>query len=73
MSERAEVKKLGKAKILKKKDITIVSCSYMTVVVLRIKNYLKDNNVDFEHIDLQTISPIDIKTILRSVSKTKRV
>ena len=74
LSKRAEVKKLGKAKILKKgKDITIVTCSYMTVEVLRIKNYLKDNNIDFEHIDLQTISPLDIKTILRSVSKTKRV
>lgn len=73
-SQRDKIEKLGKAKILKKgKDITIVTCSYMTIEVLRVKNYLKNNNIDLEHIDLQTISPLDIKTILRSVNKTKRV
>ena len=73
-SIRGKIEKLGKAKILKKgKDITIVTCSYMTIEVLRIKNYLKKNNIDFEHIDLQTISPLDVKSILKSVSKTKRI
>ena len=69
-----KIKELGKAEILKKgKDITIVSCSYMTIEVLRISEFLKKNNIDFELIDLQSVSPLDYKTILNSVKKTKRL
>jgi len=68
-----KIEKLGKAKILKKgKDITIISCSYMTIEVLRLTSYLKENNIDFELIDLQSISPLDVNAILKSVKKTKR-
>ncbi len=66
--------KLGKSKILKRgKDITIVSCSYMTIEVLRIYDFLKKNNIAIELIDLQTVSPLDKDTIVKSVKKTKRV
>ncbi len=68
------IEKLGKAKILKNgKDITIVSCSYMTVEILRLSSYLTKNSISHEIIDLQTISPLDKKTILKSVKKTKRI
>lgn len=66
--------KIGKSRILNSgKDITIISCSYMTIEMIRISDYLKKNNISFELIDLQTISPIDKGTIIKSVKKTKRV
>ena len=65
--------KLGKAKILKKgNDLTIISCSYMTIEALRIIKYLSECNINAELIDLQTISPLDIDTIKKSVNKTGR-
>jgi pyruvate dehydrogenase E1 component beta subunit len=67
-------RKLGNSKILKKgKDITIIATSYMTIEVLRILDYLKILKIDIELIDLQTVSPIDIKTLKNSVKKTGRV
>ncbi len=67
-------KKLGKSNILRKgKDISIVSCSYMTIELLRVTKFLNKNKIDFEHIDLQSISPLDKKTIINSVKKTKRL
>ena len=63
--------KIGKSKILKKgKDITIISSSYMTIESLRILKYLNEYKIDAELIDLQTISPLDNKTIEQSVNKT---
>lgn len=69
-----KLKKIGKARIMNKgKDITIISCSYMTIEMLRIGEFLKKNNISFELIDLQSISPLDTNTILSSVKKTRRV
>ena len=69
-----KIEKLGAAKILKNgRDITIVSCSYMTIEILRLGSYLKKNHISHEIVDLQTTSPLDKKTILKSVKKTKRI
>jgi pyruvate dehydrogenase E1 component beta subunit len=69
-----KIEKIGKAKIIKTgKDLTIISCSYLTVEMLRLFPYLSENKIDVELIDLQTISPLDHDTILKSVKKTKRV
>ena len=66
-------KKLGKScKMLSGKDLTIIACSYMTVEVLKLTDYLKDNNIKVDLIDLQTIYPIDKDKIIKSVMKTKR-
>lgn len=66
--------KLGKSRVMHKgKDITIVACSYMTIEILRISDYLKKNNISFELIDLQIIAPLDVNTIIKSVKKTKRI
>ncbi len=74
IGNKKKILKLGKSKIIKKgSDISIISCSYMTAEVLRLSSYLKKNKINFELIDLQTISPLDKKTILSSVKKTKRV
>ena len=68
-----KVSKLGKAEVIKKgKDLTIISSSYMTIEALRILKYFDDYDIDAELIDLQTISPLDSDTLIRSVKKTGR-
>lgn len=65
---------IGKAEVVKKgKDITIVSVSYMTIETLEAAKILENLQVSVEVIDLKTISPIDIDTIMKSVQKTRRV
>ena len=65
---------LGKSKILNKgKDLTVISCSYMTIEMLRLIKYLKKENIGIDLIDLQIISPVDKATIINSVKKTKKV
>lgn len=68
-----KISKLGKSKVLKKgKDLTIISCSYMTIEALRILKYLDYYDIDAELIDLQTISPLDTDSLIESVKKTGR-
>ena len=65
---------LGKAKVIEKgKDITLVSNSYMIIECLRCVRFFKSNNVSIELIDLRTIRPLDRSTIIKSVSKTRRL
>lgn len=64
-------KQIGKSNVLEKgKDITILSSSYSTIEVLKVYETLKKNKIFFEHIDLLSIKPLDIKTIYKSVKKT---
>ena len=63
----------GKAKIIKKgKDLTLVSYSYSLIDCLKCVKYYKQNGINLELIDLRSIRPLDTKTILRSVKKTKK-
>lgn len=65
---------IGKAKILKKgSDITIISSSYMVIECLRSAEILKEYNITSEIVDLQSLRPLDINTIMKSVKKTKKV
>ena len=65
---------IGKAKIVNKgKDITIVSSSLMTVEVMKCLKIFKKYKINPEIIDLRSIRPLDKKTILKSVNKTKRL
>ena len=67
-------KQLGKVNILNKgDDITIISSSYSTIEILKIYETLNKNNIRFEHIDLLSIKPLDIKSIYRSVKKTGKL
>jgi acetoin:2,6-dichlorophenolindophenol oxidoreductase subunit beta len=65
---------IGKAKVIEEgEDVTIVSSSYMTVEALKAMDVLKKDGVKAELIDLRTIKPLDLDTILKSVRKTKRL
>ena len=65
--------KLGKAKILKKgRDITLVSSSYMVTECLRSAQILKNYSINVEIVDIQSLRPLDIKTIIKSIKKTKK-
>ena len=63
---------LGKADVkIEGKDITIVTFSQMTPIVMKVAESLKSNHgINAEVIDLRSISPLDIETVIKSVSKT---
>ena len=66
---------LGKANVvLEGNDVTIVTYSIMVSKSLEAANILKSQfNINVEVIDLQTIRPLDKKTIFNSVKKTNRL
>jgi len=62
----------GLANILKDgKDISIISYSRMTNFALEAAKILEEQNISCEIIDLRTLNPLDKKTIINSVNKTK--
>jgi acetoin:2,6-dichlorophenolindophenol oxidoreductase subunit beta len=64
----------GKADIKKKgSDVTIVATSYMVTMSLQVATKLQEKGISVEVIDLRTLEPLDIDTIIKSVKKTKRV
>jgi len=65
---------LGQAKVVREgKDITIVTYGAMVQVAVKAADELaKNKGVQAEVIDLRTISPIDIETIVTSIKKTHR-
>jgi pyruvate dehydrogenase E1 component beta subunit len=54
-------------------DVTLVTWGAMTLEVLRAAADLETQGISAEVIDLATLSPIDIDTILASVAKTGRL
>ena len=63
---------LGKAKVIKKgTDISLISSSYMVIECLRSAKILKNYSVNVEVVDIQCLRPLDSKTIIKSVQKTK--
>lgn len=66
---------IGKAKIVRTgSDVTIVSYSIQVRDSLSAADILKsDHNISAEVIDLRTIRPLDIDTIITSVKKTNRL
>ncbi|MGI1804985.1 alpha-ketoacid dehydrogenase subunit beta [Exiguobacterium sp. TDN 0502] len=65
---------LGKADVKREgTDVTIVTYGAMVHASLKAAEELEKENISVEIIDLMTISPIDIDTILESVKKTNRV
>ncbi|MCJ7471583.1 MAG: dehydrogenase E1 component subunit alpha/beta [Actinobacteria bacterium] len=62
---------IGKAKILRQgKDITIVCWSYMVEHSLKAAEILEDQGISAEVVDIRTLIPLDIETIIASVKKT---
>ena len=71
--KKLKKKFLGKCHLLKKgNDITLISHSYMLLECLEASKILKDFKINCDVLDISTISPIDYKSILKSVKKTKR-
>ena len=64
---------LGKANVIRKgSDITLISSSYMVVECIRAANLLKSYSIKAEVVDIQCLRPLDLKTILKSLKKTKK-
>ena len=65
---------LGKANLCTSgTDITVVSSGYMSIESLKAVTYLKSKGISAELIDLRTIKPLDMETILTSVEKTRNL
>ena len=64
---------LGKARLVQEgKDVTVVAWGAMVREALNAAEQLKGDKIDLEIIDLRTISPIDVETIITSIRKTGR-
>ena len=63
---KADVKKAGK-------DVTVVSFGKIIKEVYAADQKLKENGIDIEIIDIMTVRPLDIQTIVESVKKTNRL
>ena len=64
---------LGKARLVQEgKDVTVVAWGAMVREVLNATEQLKGDKIDLEVIDLRTISPMDVETIITSIRKTGR-
>ncbi len=63
---KADIKRVGK-------DVTLVTYNKMVKVTLAAAEELAKEGIEAEVIDLRTIRPLDIETIIRSVQKTNRI
>ena len=65
---------IGKAKVARKgEDVTIVSYSRGVKFSLEAAAKLQEEGVSAEVVDLRTLRPMDVETVLESVKKTNRV
>lgn len=65
---------IGKARVYKEgKDATIVSFSIGMTYAVKAAEQLAEEGIDAEIIDLRTIRPLDMETIIKSVKKTNRL
>ncbi len=65
---------LGRARVTRNgSDLTIVGTSYMALEALRAAGFLAADGIQAEVIDLRTIQPWDVATVLASVRKTGRL
>jgi len=63
----------GQSDIKRKgKDVTIATISYMVMKALKAAERLAGEGIEAEVIDLRTLVPLDLETILQSVRKTNR-
>ncbi|PCI64480.1 MAG: pyruvate dehydrogenase complex E1 component subunit beta [Kordiimonadales bacterium] len=64
---------IGKARIFREgSDVTIVSYSITVGQALKAADMLAEQGISAEVIDLRTIRPLDIETVIESVKKTNR-
>ena len=64
---------IGKAEVTREGgDLTIVAYSRMAALAQRAAEILARDGIEAEVVDLRTISPLDIETVVNSVRKTNR-
>lgn len=69
-----EVLPLGKANIVRKgDDVTVVAYGMMVVMAVEVADKLQKEGISVEIIDLRTLVPLDMETVLSSVKKTSKV
>ncbi len=69
-----EVQPFGKAKIVREgKDLTVVCWGMMVFMASQVADTLASQGISIEVIDLRTLVPLDIETVLNSVRKTGKV
>ena len=74
MPESDEIVPIGKAKVVREgKDVTVIGTQLMLHRALGAAEELSKKGIDAEVIDLRTIKPLDMETILASVRKTGRL
>jgi len=62
---------IGKAKVVKQgKDVTVIALSYLVPEALKAASELKNKGVRVEVIDIRSVKPLDVDTIIESVLKT---
>jgi len=65
---------IGKAEIKKEgKDLTIITYSRTVLFAIEAAKELQKQGIDVEIIDLRTLLPMDIETVMNSVKKTHKV
>jgi pyruvate dehydrogenase E1 component beta subunit len=65
---------IGKAKVEREgTDVTIIAFSIMVSLAMQAADMLAEQGISAEVINLRTIRPLDIETIVRSIKKTNRV
>lgn len=69
-----EVQPFGKAKIVRQgSDITVVCWGMMVFMASQVADMLAQKGISVEVIDLRTIVPLDLETIVNSVQKTGKL
>jgi len=64
---------LGKADVKREgKDVTLIAYGAMVHTSLKAAEELEKDGISAEVVDLRTVSPIDIETVIESVKKTNR-
>jgi pyruvate dehydrogenase E1 component beta subunit len=64
---------IGKANVLKEgTDLSIIAASYMVKEAMLAAKQLETKGIHVEVVDIRTIKPLDVDTIVNSVKKTKK-
>ena len=73
ISDHEEILEFGKAKIMKKgEDISLISFSRGVEIALEVEKGLASKGFSADVINLRSLKPLDIETIINSVKKTNR-
>jgi pyruvate dehydrogenase E1 component beta subunit len=65
---------IGKARVIKKgASVTLVAYSICVGMIMEAAEKLAEEGIDAELIDMRTLRPLDIDTVIASVKKTNRI